>query len=333
MKAVVSSRVGGPETLTVAELPTPQAGPHDLLLAVRAAGVNYPDGLIIEDRYQYRPERPFAPGGEAAGVVVQVGAAVTGFKVGDRVAAYCGWGGMAERLAVPAVRCVPLPDVVPFAEGAAFLFTYGTAHYALTRRGQLQRGDKVLVLGAAGGVGIAAVEIAQALGAEVIAACSSSAKVAFCQQRGAQHGLVYPSGELDRDAQRAFTEQIRTVAGGPVDIVLDAVGGSYAEPALRALGWEGRYLVLGFPAGLPAIPLNLPLLKSCDIRGVFWGAWVDRDPAGFRAGAEALFALYAAGKVKPAVSRVYPLAAAGEAIRALQAREVMGKLVVEVAAG
>lgn len=331
MKALISRRVGGPDALELGELPEPVAGPGELLVAVAAAGVNYPDTLIIEDRYQYRPQRPFAPGGEAAGVVMAVGAGVTAFAVGDRIATYCGWGGMAERLAVPAARCVELPADIPLLDAAAFLFTYGTAHYALTQRGQLQRGDKVLVLGAAGGVGSAAVEIATALGAEVIAACSSDEKVAFCRQLGAQHGLVY-ARDLDRDGQRAFTEQIRAVANGAVDIVLDVVGGSYAEPALRALGWEGRYLVLGFPAGLPQIPLNLPLLKSCDIRGVFWGAWVDRDPAGFRAGANALFDLYRAGRVKPAISQRYALTDAAAAIRALGERSVMGKVVVTVAA-
>jgi len=329
MKAVLSRTPGGPETLVVDDIPTPTPAAGEILIAVEAVGVNYPDVLIIEDKYQYKPQRPFAPGGEAAGTVAALGEGVTDFKVGDRVLAFCSWGGMAQQIAVKAAHCAVIPDAMPFEEAAALIFTYGTSHYALAIRGDLKPGENLLILGAAGGVGLAAVELGKALGANVIAACSSEEKAQICLAKGAHHALVYPNTPLDRAAQRSFSDQIKEVCDG-VDVICDAVGGTYAEPALRTLRWEGRFLVVGFPAGVPAIPLNLPLLKSCDIRGVFWGAWVENFPEQFRASLVELLDLYAQGKIRPHVSGVYSMADAGKAIESLSSRQVVGKVVVKI---
>ncbi len=330
MKALLSTAKGGPETLKVMDLPAPTPGDNQVVISVRAVGINYPDVLIIEDNYQYKPERPFAPGGEVSGVISAVGSQVTSLKAGDRVLAYTGWGGLVEQIAVDEHLCLPLPDDMPWDEAAALIFTYGTSWYALRNRGQLRAGEKVLVLGAAGGVGLSAVELASALGAEVIAACSSQEKIDLCLKKGATSGILYPAGELDQAAQRAFSADIKRISGGGVDMVVDAVGGNYANPALRTLNWEGRYLVIGFTAGVPAIPLNLPLLKSCDIRGVFWGAWLEKYPEEFRQSIRELFELYGRGAIRPAISRVYPLAEAPEAINELRERRAAGKLVVTI---
>src|SRR5690606_1314684 len=280
LRALLSTRPGGPETLELTELPDPAPGAGEVVVRVRAVGVNYPDVLIIEDRYQFRPERPFAPGGEVAGQVEAVGAGVSNLKPGDRVLAMPGWGGMVERLAVAADRCLKIPDAMPFEEAAAFVMTYGTSYYALKDRAGLKAGEALLVLGAAGGVGAAAVELGKAMGARVIAAASSEDKIAFARQLGADDGLVYPRGELDKAASKALAGAFKTAcAPDGADVVYDAVGGGYAEPALRAMNWNGRYLVVGFPAGIPSIPLNLTLLKSVQIVGVFWGAHVAREPA------------------------------------------------------
>ncbi|MCK9247095.1 MAG: NADPH:quinone oxidoreductase family protein [Anaerolineaceae bacterium] len=330
MKALLSTSIGGPESLVIEDVSAPTPARGQLLIEVKAVGVNYPDVLIIEDKYQYKPQRPFSPGGEIAGVVVVLGEGVEGFSPGDRVLGFCGWGGMAEQIVVDASRCSRLPATMPFDEAATFLFTYGTSHYALKWRGQLKAGEKLLVLGAAGGVGLAAVQLARAAGAEVIAACSTQEKVDLCLSKGADHGLIYPTGKLDRAAQRELSEQIKSLSGGGVDVVYDAVGGDYAEPALRAMNWEGRYLVVGFPAGIPAIPFNLPLLKSCDIRGVFWGAWVERQPDELQQSLAELFQLYEQGSIRPHISSRYPLAQTSEAIRELSERRATGKVVVEI---
>jgi len=277
MKAVLSKAPGGPDTLVIEDLPSPSAGKGEVVLSVRAVGINYPDSLIIQDMYQFKPERPFSPGGEVSGVVKEVGEGVTSLQVGQRVIGSCGWGGLREELVLDAGRCIPIPDDVPFEEAAAFIMTYGTSYYALKHRADPKPGESLLVLGAAGGVGIAAVEIGKAMGLEVIAACSSQDKVDFCLGKGADKGLVYPHGPLDRGQQKELSNQIKDVSGGGVDIIYDGVGGDYAEPALRAMNWEGRFLVVGFPAGIPKLPLNLTLLKSCDVRGVFWGAAVARE--------------------------------------------------------
>jgi NADPH2:quinone reductase len=223
-----------------------------------------------------------------------------------------------------------LPDFMPFEEGAALLMTYGTSQYALKQRGQVKPGEKLLVLGAAGGVGLAAVELGKAMGAEVIAAASSQEKVDFAISKGADKGFVYPSNPLSRDQQKAFSDQIKEISGGGVDVVYDGVGGDYAEPAVRALNWEGRFLVIGFPAGIPKLPLNLTLLKSCQIVGVFWGAWTQRNPKDHEENLAELFALYKAGKIRPHVSNRYPLARAADAIRELSERRAKGKVVITI---
>jgi len=256
---------------------------------------------------------------------------VTHLKVGDRVLGNTGSGGMAEELSVEASRLVPIPDSMPFDEAAAFLMTYGTSYYGLKDRGHLKAGQTLLVLGAAGGVGLAAVELGKAMGARVIAAASSQEKVDLAIARGAESGVVYPAGPFDRDGQKALAELFKQACGpGGADVVYDGVGGDYAEAALRSTAWEGRFLVIGFPAGIPRIPLNLALLKGCDIVGVFWGAAVARDPAAHQRNVAELMALYAAGKVRPHVSERFPLSRAGEAISHLAARKALGKVVVTI---
>ena len=329
MKAVLSKVIGGPETLVVEDLPDPIAKDGEVVIRVHACGVNYPDVLIIEDKYQFRPERPFAPGGEVAGVIESLGAGVTHLKVGDRVIGSTGWGGMAEKIALAAGRCIPIPDAMPFDEASAFILTYGTSHYALKQRAHLKAGETVLVLGAAGGVGLAAVELAKATGAKVVAAASSQEKVDLAIQHGADSGVVYPTGPFDRDGQKALAEMFKQACGPTgADVIYDAVGGDYAEAALRAIGWEGRFLVIGFPAGIPKIPLNLTLLKSCQIVGVFWGAFTARNPSENAENVKELLALYTAGKIRPHVAACFPMAQAGEAIRQLSSRKAQGKVVV-----
>lgn len=330
MKAILSTAPGEPETLVLEDRPAPQAGKGQVVLSVKAVGVNYPDVLIIQDMYQFKPERPFSPGGEVSGVVKSVGEGVTHLKPGDRVIGSTGWGGMAEEIALDAGRCIPIPDAMPFDEAAAFIMTYGTSHYALKDRGDVKPGESLLVLGAAGGVGLAAVELGKAMGMTVIAACSTQEKVDLCLAKGADKGLVYPTGALDRAQQKALSEEIKALGGGGVDVIYDGVGGDYAEPALRAMNWEGRFLVIGFPAGIPKMPLNLTLLKSCDIRGVFWGAFTARNPKGNQENIADLFRLYAEGKIRPHVSSTYPLAEAPAAIRELMDRKAQGKVVVTV---
>lgn len=331
MKALLSKVVGGPETLVLDEMPSPEVKPGSVLLSVRAIGVNYPDVLIIEDKYQFKPPRPFAPGGEVSGVVKAVGEGVKNVKVGDRVLGSTGWGAMAEELVLDASRLIAMPDAMPFDEAAAFIMTYGTSYYALKNRGHAKPGETLLVLGAAGGVGLAAVELGKAMGLRVIAACSSQEKVDLAQKRGADLGVVYGRGPFDKDGQKKLAEQLKEACGSKgADLVYDAVGGDYAEAALRAIAWEGRFLVIGFPAGIPRIPLNLTLLKSCDVVGVFWGAAVQRDPASHQQNVRELMALYGEGKIKPFVSERFPLERGAEAITHLASRKAMGKVVVTV---
>ena len=329
MKALLSKTIGGPENLVVDEVPDPVPEGDEVLIAVKACGVNFPDTLIIEDNYQFKPARPFSPGGEVAGIVAEIGANVSGIRVGDRVFGWCIWGGMAEKVAIKAARCVPIPDAMPFDEASAFIMTYGTSYYALKERGHLRQGETLLVLGAAGGVGLAAVELGKAMGAQVVAAVSSDDKLAFAIRHGANGGVVYPRGPFDKAALKSLSGLFKQACpAGGADVIYDAVGGDYAEAALRSIAWEGRFLVVGFPAGVPRIPLNLPLLKSCQIAGVFWGAWIDRDPAGFQASARELLEFYRQGAIKPVISGRYPLKNGGEAIASLAARTAMGKMVV-----
>ena len=329
MKALLSKAVGGPDTLVLDELPSPVAKPGHAVISVKACGVNYPDVLIIEDLYQFKPARPFAPGGEVSGIVKSIGEGVTGLKVGQRVLGNTGWGGMAEEMSLEASRLIPIPDAMPFDQAAAFIMTYGTSYYGLKDRGHLKPGDTLLVLGAAGGVGLAAVELGKAMGARVIAAASSQEKVDLAIKHGADAGVVYASGPFDKDGARALANQFKEACGEHgADVVYDGVGGDYAEAAIRCMAWEGRFLVVGFPAGIPRPPLNLALLKSCDIVGVFWGAAVSRDPKAHQQNVKDLLDLYAAGKIKPFVSERFPLARAAEAIKHLASRKAMGKVVV-----
>lgn len=331
MKAMLSTAPGGPETLVWTDLPTPEPAKGEVRIAVKAASVNFPDTLIIRDLYQIKPPRPFAPGGEVAGVVEALGDGVEGLKIGDRVIATPGFGGFVTHLCVPAKICLKIPDQMPFDEASAFIFTYGTSHYALKDRGALTAGETLLILGAAGGVGAAAIELGKAAGARVIAAVSSDEKAAFCRDLGADETLVYPREMDSRDAQKALSGQIKALAGpGGVQVAYDAVGGAYAEPVIRAMGWGGRFLVVGFPAGIPSIPLNLTLLKSCQIVGVFWGAAVQMDPKGHAANMAELFALYAQGKLRPRISARIPMAEAAQALTLLADRKAMGKVVLEV---
>ena len=332
MQALLSHAVGGPETLRLDTIPDPVAGPGELLIRVHAAAINYPDVIILEDKYQLKPPRPFAPGGEIAGEVVALGEGVSGWSIGDRILAVLGFGGLAELVAIPAKAAFRLPAKRSFIEGSALLLTYATSIHALYDRGRLAAGQTVLILGAAGGVGIAAIELAKAKGARVVAAVSSDDKAAAATAAGADVTLVYPRGPFDKDGQKALAEQFKAAVGpGGADVIYDPVGGDYAEPALRSIAWEGRYLVVGFPAGIPRLPLNLTLLKSCDVCGVFWGAFAARNPAANAAHVATLFRLWDEGKISPLVSATYPLARGGEAIAALAERRVIGKLVVTLA--
>jgi NADPH2:quinone reductase len=329
MKAMLSRQIGGPETLTLDELPDPKPGPGELLLAVKACGVNYPDVLIIEDRYQYKPARPFSPGGEVAGVVEAVGPGVSGFEPGDRVIGSTLWGGMSEKLVLEAGTCIAMPASMPFDQASALVLTYGTTIYALKDRARLKAGETLLVLGAAGGVGVSAVELGKAYGARVIAAVSSPEKLEFARRHGADDGVVYPKGPFDKAGAKALADVFKKACGeNGADVIYDPVGGDYSEASLRAIAWEGRLLVVGFPAGIPKLPLNLTLLKSCQVVGVFWGAFARRDPKANAANLAELMRLYDHGKIKPVVSERFPLARAGEAIAKLAARKAMGKIVV-----
>ncbi|MFN3725189.1 MAG: NADPH:quinone oxidoreductase family protein [Allosphingosinicella sp.] len=329
MKALLSTAPGGPETLQLQDLSDPVAGPGQLLVRVKACAINYPDVLIIEDKYQFKPPRPFAPGGEIAGIVEAVGEGVTGWAPGDRLIAMIGHGGLAEKVVVPAAMAVRLPEGRSFVEGSALILTYATTIHALLDRGKLKAGETLLVLGAAGGVGLAAVELGKAYGARVIAAVSSEEKAQAARAAGADSTLIYPRGPFERDQSKALAAQFKNAVGpNGADVIYDPVGGDYAEPALRSIAWEGRYLVIGFPAGIPKLPLNLTLLKSCDVRGVFWGAFAARDPKANAAHLQTLFRLWEEGKIAPRVTRTWPLAEGGEAIAHMAARKAVGKLVV-----
>ena len=331
MKALLSQSLGGPDTLALGEIEVPVPAPGEVRIRVRACGVNYPDTLIIEDKYQYRPDRPFAPGGEVAGEIDALGEGVDEFKVGDRVIALVGWGGMAEQVVTAAAKCVPMPDAMPFDEGAALIFTYGTSYHALKQRAAINSGETLLILGAAGGVGLSAVEVGGAMGARVVAAASSEEKVALAKSRGALAGMVYERGPFDKQSSKALAAQFKEATGsGGANVIYDAVGGDYAEAALRAVAWEGRFLVIGFPAGIPRLPLNLVLLKGCQVVGVFWGSFTTRDVATNQANNRELMALYADGKIKPHVSKRYSLADAGQGISDLAERRALGKIVVVV---
>jgi NADPH:quinone reductase len=331
MKALLSKQAGGPETLVLEEVPDPLPRAGEVRIAVRACGVNFPDMLIIQDLYQIKPPRPFAPGAEVAGVIDAVGEGVMRVRVGDRVMLSPARGGMAQKTVGLATNCWKIPDAMPFDEAAALLMTYGTSQHALKDRAHLKSGETLLVLGAAGGVGLAAVELGKAMGARVVAAASTAEKLDLAKDHGADEGVQYPAGPLDKTQARALTDRFKAVCGADgAQVIYDPVGGDYTEAALRAIGWQGRHLVVGFPAGIPKLPLNLPLLKSCQIVGVFWGEFTTRYPAQHAANVEELMALYRDGRIKPAVTERFTLARGGEAIARLGSREARGKIVVMI---
>ena len=321
MKAILCSRYGPPDDLELADLPNPVAQPGEVVVRVEAAGLNFFDLLIISGKYQFKPQFPFSPSAEFSGVIEGLGAGVTEFAPGDRVMGYVAWGAARERLAVAADKLVKLPTTLDFERAAGLSVTYGTSYYALHDRAQLKPGETLAVLGASGGVGLAAVELGKLMGARVIACASSDDKLAFARAHGADEGINYASGDL--------REGLRRLAGDGVDVIYDPIGGKYAEPALRSISWEGRYLVVGFAAGeIPKPPLNLVLLKGCDVLGVFWGSWLARDPVGHRANLTQLATWCADGKLSAHVHAVYPLAQTAQALHDIAARKVMGKVLL-----
>jgi NADPH:quinone reductase len=322
MRAVRVHELEGPRGLRVDDVPEPSPGQGEILVDVRAAGVNFPDVLLSHGKYQFRPDPPFSPGGEAAGIVRAVGAGVTSLAVGDRVAATMLHGAFAERIVVPELAAVKVPDGVPFETAAATLLTYATTLHALSDRAAITAGETLLVLGAAGGVGLAAIQLGRVLGARVIAAASTDEKVAFCREHGADEAIQYAREDL-KERVKALTQ------GQGADVVYDPVGGAHAEPALRAIAWKGRYLVVGFASGeIPKIPLNLVLLKGCQIVGVFWGSFAMRAPEANRDNARRIFEWVAKGDLRPHVDAAYPFAEAAVALERLAQRDVKGKLVL-----
>jgi NADPH2:quinone reductase len=322
MKAVLCTRTGTPDDLEIANLPDPSAGPDEAVVRIKAAALNFFDTLIIAGKYQYKPDFPFSPGAEFSGTIESLGPGTTGFAVGDRVTGYARYGAARERLAIAAGRLIKLPDNLDFDRAAGLSVTYGTSYYALKDRAGLKRGETVAVLGASGGVGLAAVELGRLMGARVIACASSDDKLAFARRHGADETVNYASSDLRNELKRLGGEH-------GIDVIYDPVGGRYAEAALRAIAWEGRFLVVGFAAGeIPKLPLNLALLKSCDIRGVFWGSWTEREPDAHRANMADLVRWCAEGKLSAHVHATYPLADAPRALNDIAARKVMGKAVL-----
>ena len=325
MKAVLCKQYGPPETLVIEDVESPVPGPGEVVVSMQAASVNFPDVLIIQNKYQVKPPLPFSPGSELSGVVKAIGDGVTRVKPGDRVIAFTGYGAFAEEVKAQESRLVPMPEGMDFPTGASFILTYGTSDHALSDRGELKAGETLLVLGAAGGVGLAAVEIGKALGARVIACASSDDKLAACRTHGADETINYSTEDL--------RERIKTITEGRgVDVVYDAVGGAYTEPVLRSTAWRGRLLVVGFAAGdIPKIPLNLTLLKGCSIVGVYWGDFTRREPERFAASFKQLGEWFRQGKLKPHVSTTLPLDRAREALEMMASRKVIGNVVLRPA--
>lgn len=327
MKALLSRERGGPESLELADVPAPVAGKNEVRIAVRACAINYPDVLIIEDKYQFAPKRPFSPGSEISGVIDAVGEGAETFVVGQRVMALITSGGLAELVVARATQCTAIPDALPFDQAAAFQVTYGTSYHALVDRANLAAGETLLVLGASGGVGLAAIEIARSLGAHVVAAVSSEKKGEVAKRAGASEVFMYSVSPGD---PKALAASFKAACPGGANVIFDPVGGSYAEAALRSIAWAGRYLVVGFAAGIPALPLNLTLLKGCSVVGVFWGAWSERFPEKHLSNNRALLNLYQRGFITPFVSEQFALDRGGAAIRQLADRKATGKLVVTI---
>ncbi len=322
MRALLCKQYGPPETLVLEDVADPRPGPGEVVVDMKAAGVNFPDVLIIQNKYQVKPPLPFAPGAELAGVVSAVGAGVGTPKVGDRVIASSGHGAFAEKVLVQAGKTIPMPEGMDYETGAAFTLTYGTSYHALVDRAHLKSGETLLVLGAAGGVGLAAVEIGKVLGARVIAAASSAEKLAVCREHGADETIDY--------AREDLRERLKALTGGAgPDVIYDPVGGGYAEPAFRSIAYRGRYLVIGFANGeIPKLPLNLPLLKGASIVGVFWGQYIAREPEAFARDLRELFAWMRAGKLRPHISGRYRLADGARALEDMMNRKVTGKVIV-----
>lgn len=322
MRALLCREFGPPERLVVEDVPAPTPAAGQVVVRVKAAGVNFPDSLIIQNKYQIKATPPFSPGGEFAGIVEKVGEGATRFAVGEAVIGFTGWGAFAEEIVVAQEHLVPMPEGMPFEVAGAFLMTYGTCYHALEDRAQVKPGETVLVLGAAGGIGIASIEVAKAMGARVIAAAASADKLRTCTAHGADETIDYEAEDL-----RSRIDALTGKQG--VDVVVDPVGGRFADPAFRSLRWRGRYLVVGFASGeIPKLPLNLPLLKGASIAGVFWGSFLRREPVAAENDVRDLAALYRAGKIAPLISGRYSLEQAPEAIRALSLRKVQGKVIV-----
>jgi NADPH2:quinone reductase len=322
MRAVLCKELGPPESLVVEDVPCPEVKAGQVLVKVGACGVNFPDTLIIQGKYQHKPDLPFSPGGEIAGEVVDVASDVTNVKKGDRVIALCGHGGFAEEIAIDASRVVHIPDQMDYVTASAFLLTYGTSYHGLKQRANLQPGETLLVLGAAGGVGLAAVELGKAMGAKVIAAASTADKLALAEEHGADELINYSSEDLK--------DRVKELTGGKgVDVVYDPVGADLFEPAVRATGWNGRILVVGFAGGyIPKLPVNLTLLKGSSVVGVFWGEFTRRQPQDSAQNNKELLEMYVQGKVRPHISQTFPLEKAADALNTLQNRQAKGKLVV-----
>ena len=332
MKALQCVELGGPEKLVVNEVADPVIAADHVIIEVKSASVNFPDVLMIQGLYQFQPPLPFIPGGESAGVITEIGDGVEGFNIGDKVFAATGVGGICEKILAHKNNVRPIPENMDFEIAAALSVTYGTSIYALKQRANLQSNETLLVLGASGGVGLATVQLGKAIGAKVIAAASTQEKVDICIENGADEGFVYPSGNLDRDQQKELSNKIKELTGGlGPNVIYDPVGGTYAEPCLRSIAWDGRYLVIGFAAGadqIPRMPLNLTLLKGCQIVGVFWGAWAGMFPAENQKNFEELFQMYKDGKINPTPSDKFTLETSAEAIAHLKDRKAKGKVVI-----
>ena len=332
MKALQCVELGGPDKLQVNEIQDPKVLPGHVLVENKAGSVNFPDVLMIQGLYQFQPELPFVPGGESSGIISAVGEGVESLTVGDRVFAMTGIGAFAEKILVPETAAVKIPQGMSFETAAALPMTYGTSLYALKQRAELREDETLLVLGAAGGVGLAAVELGKAFGAKVIAAASTDDKINLCKQHGADEGFIYPSGELNKDQQKELSSKIKELTDGAgANVVYDPIGGAYSEPCIRATAWDGRYLVIGFAAGqIPKIPTNLALLKGMKIIGVFWGAWVGMFPEENKKNFEKLFQLHSEGKINPEVSDCFSLDNGAKAIAHLKDRKAKGKVIIKI---
>ena len=332
MKALQCTELGGPEKLSVNEIDDPVIVAEHVIIDVKSASVNFPDVLMIQGLYQFQPPLPFTPGGESAGVISEVGEGVTDYKVGDKVITASMIGGIAEKILTHQSTLRPIPEGMDYEIAAALSVTYGTSIYALKQRANIQPGETLLVLGASGGVGLATIQLGKAMGAKVIAAASSQEKIDICIANGADEAFIYPSGNLDRDQQKELSNKIKELTGGlGPDVIYDPVGGSYAEPCLRSIAWDGRYLVIGFAAGadqIPKMPLNLTLLKGCQIVGVFWGAWVAMFAAENLKNFDELFNLFSQGKINPQTSDKFTLDTSADAIAHLANRKAKGKVVI-----